>query len=63
MWTRGTQADGGVKVSRATEQNTCPYLGLGGTWDKGQRNKLVENRFTVGSLVWARMEGGGSQGG
>ena len=26
-------------------------------WDQGLRNKFVENRFTVGSLVWAKMEG------
>ena len=26
-------------------------------WDQGLRNKFVENRFTVGSLVLARMEG------
>jgi len=27
------------------------------SWDQGLKNKFVENRFTVGSLVWARMEG------
>jgi len=26
-------------------------------WDQGLKNKFVENRFTVGSIVWARMEG------
>ena len=25
-------------------------------WDQGLRNKFVENRFTVGSLVLARIE-------